>query len=181
MKRIQIMVCGVALCGTAGCLSGPTPEYDAEEAYQLQQPVNAMLLTIDPALTQPVSLDDDELPDGLQVVLQPTDAQGEPTKIAGRIMLELHTFRQASADPKGTLIQHWELPLDHARDQETYWNRATRTYEFPLAVTATALPPGPKFVILARYANPWNQFLEDEAVIDVSTMVAQLKSDARAP
>ena len=118
-------------------------------------------------------------PDGISVVLSAVDKQGERIKITGQIVFELYTYRPASADPKGRQLQTWQLGLAGDRDQRTYWNHTTRMYEFPLQVKLDGAPGASKFVLLARYNNPWNEHLQDQAILDLSSMVSELKERLR--
>ena len=54
-------------------------------------------------------------------------------------------------------------------------------YEFPLRVDLSSLPQSRKFVLLARYSNPWNEYLEDQVEIDLSSVVYDLKEQLRGP
>ena len=98
---------------------------------------------------------------------------------AGQIVFELYTYRPASADPKGQQLQTWQLGLAGDRDQRTYWNHTTRMYDFPLQVKLDTWPGGSKFVLLARYNNPWNEHLQDQAILDLAGMVSELKERLR--
>ncbi len=163
-----------------GCAGPQGPLYTAQERRQLLAGIVADRIVVQP-FTHPVSFDDDPIPDGIEAVVSALDKQGEPTKISGRIVFELYTYRRASADPKGTQVQTWQLGLASDKDQQTYWNHTTRMYEFPLRVDVAAMPKSRKFVLLARYSNPWNEHLEDQAVIDLSGMVSELKEQLRSP
>ena len=167
------------------CCAGPQdPDYTVAQQRQLLSSIAAERIDIDGPFTQPASFDDDAVPDGIEVVIRAFDQQGEQTKIAGHLVFELYTFREASADPKGRQLQTWQVSLAGRKDQDTYWDHITRTYEFPLQVNVATMPKDRRFVLLARYSNPWNEHLEDQSVIDLSKLISQIKADlqsARTP
>lgn len=162
------------------CSRQLVPEYDQQEQRRLLSTIAPTKIDILDSLTQPVSFDQDGLPDGVEVVIAATDGQAEPSKLVGQMVFELYTHRQPSADPKGQQLQTWQVPVTNSADQEKYWNRATRQYEFPLKVNAAGLPRQPKFVLVARYTNPWNEHLEDEALLDLSSLISELKAELRS-
>lgn len=182
MKATRIIKTAILLVPIAlasGCRGPQGPEYDAAERQALLEGIAADKIEIVAPFTKPASFDDDPLPDGISVVLSAVDKQGERIKITGQIVFELYTYRPASADPKGQQLQTWQLGLAGDKDQRTYWNHTTRMYDFPLQVTLDTWPGGSKFVLLARYNNPWNEHLQDQAIIDLSGMVSELKERLR--
>lgn len=175
--RTTIFMVPIALA--AGCADPQSPQTTADQRRRLFDSIAAERIQIMAPFTQPASFDDDPIPDGIEVALAALDRQGEPTKIAGQIVFELYSYRRAAADPKGTQIQTWQLALADDQDQQTYWHHATQMYEFPLRVNLSSLPKSRKFVLLARYSNPWNEYLEDQVEIDLSSMVYELKEQLR--
>jgi hypothetical protein len=95
------------------------------------------------------------------------------------LVFEIYAHRPASGDPKGRQLQRWQVPLAAASDQQSYWSRSTRCYEIPLKVNIAALPQQSKFVLVGRYTNPWNEHLEDEAIMDLAGLISELKADLR--
>ena len=178
-KIVQKVILLAPIILSAGCAGPQGPEYTVEERRQLLAPIMADKIELVGPLTQPVSFDDDAIPDGLEAVLVARDKQGEPTKISGRLVFELYAHRPAAADPKGAQIQTWELALASDKDQETYWNHTTLMYEFKLQVNLAAMPKGRKFVLLARYGDPWNQHMEDQAIIDLSGLASEIRAQVR--
>ena len=177
-KTMSIMV-PIALA--VGCANPQGSQTTADGRRRLFDSIAAERIQIKAPFTQPASFDDDPIPDGIEVSLAALDRQGEPTKLAGQIVFELYSYRQAAADPKGTQIQTWQLALADDQDQQTYWHHATQMYEFPLRVDLSSLPQSRKFVLLARYSNPWNEYLEDQVEIDLSSVVYDLKEQLRGP
>ncbi len=174
-RTIETAILLVPIMLASACQSPQGSQYDAAERRALLEGIAADKIEIVAPFTKPASFDDDPLPDGISVVLSAVDKQGERIKITGQIVFELYTYRPASADPKGEQLQTWQLALAGDRDQRTYWNHTTRMYDFPLEVKLAGAPGGSKFVLLARYNNPWNEHLQDQAIIDLAGMVSELK------
>ncbi|MCH8854209.1 MAG: hypothetical protein IID41_16395 [Planctomycetes bacterium] len=179
-RIINMVILLVPIALASSCRSQQGAQYDAAERQALLEGIAAHAIEIVAPFTKPASFDDDALPDGISVVLSAVDKQGERIKITGQIVFELYTYRPASADPKGEQLQTWQLELAGDRDQRTYWHHTTRMYEFPLQVKRDTWPGGTKFVLLARYSNPWNEHLQDQAILDLSGMVSDLKERARS-
>ncbi len=178
-KIVQNVILLAPIVLSAGCAGPQGPEYTVEERRRLLAPIMADKIELVGPLTQPVSFDDDAIPDGLEAVLVARDKQGEPTKISGRLVFELYAHRPATADPRGAQIQTWEMALASDKDQETYWNHTTLMYEFKLQVDLAAMPKGRKFVLLARYGDPWNEHMEDQAIIDLSGLPSEIRGQVR--
>ncbi len=178
-KIVEKVILFAPIVLSAGCAGPKGPEYTVEERRQLLSPIMADEIEIVGPLTQPASFDDDAIPDGLEAVLVARDKQGEPTKISGRLVFELYAHRPAAADPKGAQIQTWELALAGDQDQQSYWNHTTLMYEFKLQVDLAAMPKRRKFVLLARYSDPWNEHMEDQAIIDLSGLASEIRDQVR--
>ncbi len=108
------------------------------------------------------SFDDDNLPDGLEVVFRPVDSFGDPVKIAGSIRIELYEFRPASGESKGRRIEMWTIPLDSGGDQKKYWNRFTQTYEIPVELDVSQAPAGERYIIELSYNTPLGDHMVTE-------------------
>jgi hypothetical protein len=164
---------------SAGCAEPLGSDYTVEQRRQLLSPIMADKIELVGPLTQPASFDDDIIPEGLEAVLVARDRQGEPTKISGQLVFELYAHRPAAADPRGPQIQTWELALAGDKDQATYWNHTTLMYEFKLQVDKANLPKGRKFVLLARYIDPWNEHMENQAIIDLTGLASEIRDQVR--
>lgn len=127
------------------------------------------------------SFDEDRVPDGIGVVLSATDQFGDPVKIVGNVYFELYEFRDASADRKGNRLEYWTRDIKTAQDEQRYWDRMARWYEFPLAWTS-GLPetPSRKFVLMVSYHAPWDETLTDEYILDVMPMKQQIAGGSNA-
>ncbi len=164
------------LCTILGALCGCQPSAQhLPAARPMLETISARHIEIVAPLSQPTSLDDDNVPDGFTVVVRTADAQGDPVKITGAILFELYSYRPAAADPKGRLIQTWNHTLATADDQTAYWNRLTRMYEFPLMIGDTTIPHKERLVMVARYTDPWEQRLEHEVQLDIAAHNAALR------
>jgi len=115
--------------------------------------------------TKPKSFDKDNIPDGIEVLVQPLDKFDDPVKAVGIMQFELYSYRQASGQPKGERIQFWEVPIASAQQVRQFWDRTAQMYLFKLAVDEIgSLPPGQKYVLTVRYNSPQGEHLEDEYV-----------------
>ena len=167
MRTILVAtVAGMVLCGPWGCaskrmdLSNPT-------THQMLSLLMPAKIIVEP-FTGLKSFDDDDQPDGLEVVLRPVDTFGDPVKIAGTLIVELYQFRPAAGERKGYKIEQWEVELASKRDQDKYWNRITQMYEIPLMLGPEALALGPdhKFVIEVTYNTPLDEHMITEYVFE---------------
>lgn len=125
------------------------------------------------AFTAFKSFDDDDIPDGIELLLQAYDAYGDSVKIAGSLRVELYAYQPASGEPRGRrLLDPWVVRLYDEKDQCRYWNRVTGMYEIPLEFPAGAVTAaegsggsGGKFVLAVTYNTPLDTHLEDEIVL----------------
>ncbi len=114
------------------------------------------------------SFDDDDQPDGLELILRPVDTFGDPVKIAGALVVELYEFRPASGERKGRKIEQWDVELASKRDQDKYWNRITQMYEVPLMLSPEALASGQgqDYVVEVTYNTPLGERMITEYVFE---------------
>ena len=173
-KNIAI-ICLALITLSSGCSQIKGPEYSQEDTKNLQKCIIAQKLQIVAPFTKPKSFDEDVIPDGIDLFLKASDQQDDPVKIAGNIVIQLYAFRNASADPKGQLIETWNYNLTSVNDQVQYWNRNTRMYEIPLSLDIAKLSQARKFVMLARYINPWNEHIENQEIIDLTDFYIDTK------
>ena len=167
MRLILIaVVTGVVLCGPPGCAS-PRIDLDNPATHQMLSLLMPAKIIVEP-FTGLKSFDDDDQPDGIELVMRPVDSVGDPVKIAGALVIELYQFRPASAEPKGRKIEQWDVRLASLRDQDKYWNRVTQMYEIPLMLgpEALALGPADKYVIEVTYNTPLDQHMITEYVFE---------------
>lgn len=112
------------------------------------------------------SFDDDDEPDGLEVVLRSQDSFGDPVKIAGLVRVGLYAFNPASGERKGRQIEQWDVPLVTPPDQRTYWNPFTQMYEIPLELDLGSIAAAEKYVIEVVYTTPLGEHMISEYVYE---------------
>jgi hypothetical protein len=112
------------------------------------------------------SFDQDQRPDGVELLLQPMDSYGDPVKIAGTVRVELYTYLKASGDRKGERVcDPWELALLTEQDQKRYWNNVTGMYEIELKFPKDLRPSGETYVLMVTYNTPLSGHMTDEYVL----------------
>jgi len=133
------MVGGTMVAVLAGCKSAPKVAPEKADMLSLLMPRQ---IRIQP-FTKIKSFDADQVPDGILLVLRPTDEFGDPIKIVGHLYFELYAYKKASAERKGERIEFWERTLATAQDQKLYWDRTAQIGRAlrPLRITSTSSPP----------------------------------------
>jgi len=134
-------------------------------------------------VTQIKSFNEDNIPDGILVVLRPLDKFGDPVKAVGLFYFELWTYENATAERKGQRLAFWDRTIGTAEEVRLYWTRA-QMYEFQLAWTqgAESIKPGRKYILTATYRTPWDETIRDEYVFNFQLPPeAVLSPAAQAP
>ncbi len=177
-KACLRMVGGAMVAVLAGCKSAPKVAPEKADMLSLLMPRQ---IRIQP-FTKIKSFDADQVPDGILLVLRPTDEFGDPIKIVGHLYFELYAYKKASAERKGERIEFWERTLATAQDQKLYWDRTAQMYEFPLAWTRGA-PPSPdhKYILTATYRSPADETLQDEYVLEFALRKSELTRPTTRP
>lgn len=183
-RRTALAVGAVAMT-TLACSnqSGGSVTPDEQSALQMLMPA---AIKIQP-FTQVTSFDNDGIPDGIELMVQPVDRTGDPVKVVGKFTFELWTFRAASGERKGRQLQFWEVVLDGEKDQARFWERTAMMYNFNLDVVPGAIPAGQdtgpavpgKFVVVATYHTPSGTHLTDEFTLDVTDEYRALPGNVR--
>lgn len=107
-------------------------------------------MRLHPVFTRLKDWNGDDVPDGIEAMVEFQDAFGDPTKASGRIIFELFEFRAAQPDPRGPRVANpWVGSLSTLVEQRDRWNRASRTYTFPLAWPK--IEPGRTYVLTAQF------------------------------
>ena len=160
-------LCVFTVAAGLGCQSGgpaglPT-EADRLRMYTLMLPE---AIKIQP-FTKIASFDEDEVPDGVLVVLRPLDRFGDPVKATGLFYFELWTYQNASSERRGERIAFWEQTIDSPDTVSLHWTRA-EMYEFQLGWIegADAIRPDRKYLLTATYRPPWDETIRDEYVME---------------
>ena len=159
----------VALAALSSCTASRSgfEDGDTRKMVELLMPQRIEIVE---AFTAFQSFDDDDIPDGIELLLQAHDAYGDSVKIAGGLRIELYSHQPASADPKGRrLLDPWVVTLDDEKDQRRYWNMVTGMYEIPLEFPAGSVTAaegsGGQFVLAVTYNTPLDTHLTDEVVL----------------
>ena len=147
----------------AGCESSGSrfkiENVSEDEMFALILPAS---IRIEP-FTRPRSFDDDQIPDGIEVLVRPLDQFGDPVKAVGTFHLELYRFKPASGDSKGDRLEFWEVQVATAKQIKQFWDRTSQMYQFQLGVDQLdRFAPNQKYVLVARYNSPQGEHLEDE-------------------
>lgn len=128
------------------------------------------------------SFDDDQIPDGVLLVLRPEDRFGDPVKAAGHFYFELWTYVNASGERKGERLAFWERTIATESDMRTFWTHA-QMFEFQLAWVGQGLgqiEPERKFVLTATWQTPWDTTVRDEYVLEFHLPFGVLPAEAGA-
>jgi hypothetical protein len=181
LNRTRIGIAGiVCLVGIfAGCQDTPTG-FDPTTARP--QPRDEAVfgpaaMRLHPVFTRMKDWTGDEVPDGIEAMVEFQDAFGDPTKAAGRIIFELYEYKPNQPDPRGQRVANpWVGSLATLADQRDRWNRASRTYTFPLALPK--VEPRRTYVLTAQFddATTSRRFFDRlilEGRRDASTRPAQ--------
>lgn len=121
------------------------------------------------------SLDRDDTPDGIEVLLQAVNALDTPgLMVAGTIRVDLYEYVAASADQKGGRLDHWDIQLATKENQHKYWNHMTQMYQFRLGVDPKIIPPAKRYVLTVTYTSPLGDYLTDECTLQYRSPVRPL-------
>ena len=94
-------------------------------------------IRIHPIFTQIKDWAGDTRPDGVEALLEFTDAFGDPTKASGQVIFELYTYRRSSPDPRGQRVGGpWAYTLNSLTAQRRHWKRIGAAYSFQLPFVA---------------------------------------------
>ncbi len=158
--------------GVAGllCLVGCATVRPAGDG-QARQQMLALLMPSRVEIVEPFtrvkSFDQDNIPDGIELLLQAVNALDNPgLMIAGKVRVELFEYVPASADQKGRRLDHWSIELSTPAHQRRFWNPLTQMYEFRLRVDPEVIPRADKYVLLVTYDSPLGERLTDEYAIE---------------
>jgi hypothetical protein len=97
---------------------------------------------------------------GLEVLVTPEDAFGDPTKAFGTFRFELYEFRRNHPDPKGRRRLCWEQDVAEPKRNRVHWD-VSLAYRFRLRLDQ-AIPVGQRFVLVAIFSSPFTDRLFDE-------------------
>jgi hypothetical protein len=125
-----VAVLAVGLLGLASCQEHEA-SFARQEEGRMFEPAN---MRVHPIFTQVKDWSGDGGNDGVEAVVEFTDAFGDPTKASGQLLFELYEFRAKSPDPRGRrVVNPWVGSLVNADEQRAHWSRPARSYSFQLA------------------------------------------------
>lgn len=160
-RMVAALGVAIALCGCAA--PGGGDEAQRQEALDLLMPSSVNI--VEP-FTRATSFDGDERADGIELLLQASNALDSPgLMIAGSLRVELYEFLPASGERKGRQLDQWTIELSGKENQQRYWNQVTQMYEFHLGVDVTKVPVAEQYVLAVTFSSPMGQRLTDECVL----------------
>ncbi len=101
------------------------------------------------------------VPNGIEVWLEPRDRFDDVVKIVGELYFELYSYRPASGARKGEQLEFWQVRIGTPAEQQRYWDRVARMYQFPLGWDY-APPPGKKYILSVTYLSPNGERLSSD-------------------
>jgi len=125
----------VAMIAICGCSSQPSPDPRTAEENQLFGPVSMKLDTF----SKVKDWNEDNVPDGIEALIEFDDRFGDRIKAAGTVIFELYDYRPYWPDPRGSrLANPWTASLITYEDQKAHWETASGAYMFRLAFDQAA-------------------------------------------
>lgn len=150
----------VLLAAIVGCGDTSKPKAPRDEAS-----FGPAAMRLHPVFTRYKDWTGDGAPDGIEAMVEFQDAFGDPTKASGRVLFELYAFQRNQPDPRGRrLANPWIGSLQTSEDQRDRWNRASRTYTFPLELPKP--DPSADCVLTAQYDSPDGRRFFDRLVLE---------------
>ena len=154
-----------ALLGLAGCASTPCATNHADRLQMCALLMPRSIEIVEP-FTRVKSFDDDDIPDGIELLLQAVNSFGaRGLMMVGHLRVDLYEHVPASGDQKGRRLEHWQIPLSTAEQQLEHWNDITQMYEFLLQVDPAPIAPADRYVLAVTYSSPLGEHLTDECII----------------
>lgn len=101
---------------------------------------------------------------GLEVRIEALDAYQENTKAFGDVRFELYRYREQSADPRGKMVNSWDVSIMNPKENLVHWDRITRAYIFKLQLFEK-VPQGQPLVLVAVYSSPFTKRMTAQYVI----------------
>lgn len=171
MKPQPVLLIGTLIpVALAACATTPRPSEQADMQQMLTLLLPSKIEIVEP-FTRVASFDDDEIPDGIELLLRAINALDNPNlMIAGRVKVELYEFVPASGQERGRRLEHWDIDLITAEDQRTYWNPLAQMYEFRLGIDRAKIPVRSKYILVVTYLSPTGDRLTDQCVMDAGSV-----------
>jgi len=176
--------CWCILAACVGACSQDRAGIDDGETRKMVELLIPQRVEIVEAFTDFESFDDDDIPDGIHLLIQASDAYGDSVKIAGELRVELYTHQRASGEPKGRRVcDPWFVRIADKSDQRRYWNEVTGMYEIPLEFPADfasdADAAGGSYVLAVTYNTPLDEHIT-EALADAKNLSPNVRTAARS-
>lgn len=142
---LRAILPALLLCAALSCNGKPKPAPQRDEAAFGQ-----VSMRLHPVFSRIKDWTGDGEPDGIEAMVEFQDAFGDPTKASGRLIFELFEFRPNQPEPRGRRVTNpWVGSLQTQDDQRERWNRASRTYTFPLELPK--IDTGRDYVLTAQF------------------------------
>ena len=149
----------LALAGCSGQMS-PVPRSGVDQQF-----FGPATMKLNPVFSKVADFDGDNLPDGIEAVVELQDTFGDPTKAAGRVVFTIYQFHPYSPDNRGPrLAGPFEGRVDSLADQSARWSRVNRAYIFQLALTGARLDRD--YVVEAMFETTDGRRLFDRLFIE---------------
>lgn len=90
-------------------------------------------LRIHPIFTEVKDWTGDDVPDGIEVLIEFQDQFGDPTKAMGTVVFEIFEYVELTPDHRGARLRNPYIgSLMSVGDQQEHWSGTSRTYSFKL-------------------------------------------------
>jgi hypothetical protein len=133
--RCTVCTLLLALTALCGCSSQVSPEPRTAAESQLFGPVSMKL----DSFSKVKDWNNDNIPDGIEALIEFDDQFGDRTKAAGVVIFELYDYRPYWPDPRGPrLANPWTASLTTYEDQKAHWETASGAYMFRLGYDQAA-------------------------------------------
>jgi hypothetical protein len=164
MKKWSFGLWVVAACVAGGVVSCASPDRPPRVAPAKPSMFAPAAMRLHPTFTQVMDTNNDGVADSIEAEVEFTDKFGDPTKAEGQFMFELFSFRQDNPDPRGSrLVNPFVASIVTPAEQESRWNRTTRTYSFRLATPAVGTRN--HFVLTASFVSSSGKRFTDRTVL----------------
>lgn len=154
----------VLLSATVGCETTPAGSEPVTPVRE-ESAFGPTSMRLHPVFTRVKDWTGDGQADGVEAMVEFQDAFGDPAKAAGRIIFELYDYRAGQPDPRGPRVANpWVGALLTLQDQRDRWNRASRTYTFPLMVDG--VEPVRSYVLTTQFDGNDGRRFFDRMIIE---------------
>ncbi len=169
-----IAVTGIApLLLLPGCTMSDGPDPELADPNDGCLPVPAPLENLLPrrviihAFTGQRTYDEAGNPVGFEVRVRMLDREEDPIKAYGRYNFILYTYRQHSANPRGTRVGFWtEDLIEHDRNR-LHWDPISQAYKFNLRFVGP-MNPGQRYVLDVTFNSPYTDRLHGEGIFSAA-------------